>query len=168
MSYDTQLAIFSPDGRLLQVERAQHASEQGALVVFSKNENSIMLALEKRISSKMLIEDSLQKIFLIDNYTNIFMSYCGISADALCIRKKAILICRQYKYDTGEDINIVQLAQKLAEEKQRNTIEGEKRPFGMKTLLFGYYEGFRLFTIDPDGNYTEFKKGAIGAKSDLK
>ncbi|KAM0687032.1 Proteasome subunit alpha type-4 [Conglomerata obtusa] len=113
----------------------------------------------------MIIEDPLSKLFLIDPCTNIFMSYCGLSPDALCIRNKAQLICRQYKYDRGEDINIEQLAAGIAGEMQKNTISGGKRPYGVRTLIMGYYNGYRMYVVDPDGNYVEFKKGAIGMKS---
>lgn len=164
MSFDTNLALFSPDGRLIQVERAHHASEQGALVAFTKNNERISICIERRLSSKMLVEDPSSKLVLIDPITNIYASFSGLSPDANYIKRQAILIARQYKYDTTEDITIVQLATLLAEVKQKNTIAGGVRPYGIRTVLFGYYEGFRMFVIEPDGNYAEYTKGAIGSK----
>lgn len=164
MSYDTALALFSPDGRLIQVERAHHASEQGALVAFTKSDDCITVCIERRSTSKMLVEDPSNKLVLIDPITNIYASFSGLSPDANFIRRKAALLVRQYKFDTGEDVNIVQLAAMLAGVKQQNTTSDNVRPYGIRTVLFGYHEGFRTFVIEPDGNYAEYVKGAIGSK----
>lgn len=167
MSFDTALAIFSPDGRLLQVERAQLASEQGALVVFSKQSDHISVAFEKRTSNKMLIDEDINKLVLIDPVQNIFMSFSGFSPDFNVIADHARWICRNYKYFADENINIEQLARKLAYYKQKNTIEGGKRPFGVRTLVFGFHEQFRVFMVEPDGNYSEYDRGAIGNKNKI-
>lgn len=167
MSFDTALAIFSPDGRLLQVERAQLASEQGALVVFSKQPDHIAVAFERRTANKLLIDDDINKLVLIDPVQNIFITFSGFSPDFNVIANRARLICRQYRFDTGEDINVEQLARNLATYKQKNTIEGGKRPFGVRSIVFGFYETFRVFMVEPDGNYSEYDRGAIGNKNKI-
>ncbi|KAM0686540.1 Proteasome subunit alpha type-4 [Conglomerata obtusa] len=137
MSYDTALAIFSPDGRLIQVERAQHASEQGGVVVFTKTDNGIFLSVERRKTLSMMIKDSLSKLFIINICAKIFMSFCGLSPDALCIRNRAQLIRRQYKYDRGEDMNVEQLDARIPGEMQKNIISGGKRLYRGRTLIMG-------------------------------
>lgn len=70
---------------------------------------------------------------------------------------------------TGEDISINILASKLANFKQRYTIEGGKRPFGVQSLVLGYCskKGMECYVVDPDGNYSRYLCGAIGNKASL-
>lgn len=163
MTYDTALAIFSPDGRLLQVERAYLASSQGPALIFTIHPDCIKIAMEKRPNA-LVIEDELSKISLIDPLQNFFLSFSGLSPDSSEIKRSAIWMCRNYKYTTGENISIMQLAEKIADLRQKNTITGGKRPFGVRTVLFGFENEFKAFVIEPDGNFSEYKKGAVGNK----
>lgn len=164
MGYDTSHAIFSPDGRLIQVERAQLASEQGSLVVFSKQVDHIAVSFEKRTGNKLLIEDDINKIVLIDPIQNIFMTFSGFSPDFNIITNQARFICRYYRYKTGENINIEQLARELASFKQKNTVESKVRPYGVRSIIFGFSEEYQIYMVEPDGNYSEYNRGAIGNK----
>lgn len=163
MVYESALGVFSPDGRLIQVEYAQQASEQGSLVVYTSDESSICVSLERRTQNKMLVEDT--KLFLIDQDQNIWMSYSGLKPDSYLVIEKARALCRNYKYACGEDMTTDQLAAKLSEYKQKYTLESKQRPLGLRTVLFGFEEYPKLFVVEPDGNFSEFRSGAVGQKS---
>ncbi|KAK1348329.1 subunit alpha of proteasome [Hamiltosporidium tvaerminnensis] len=166
MVYDNALAVFSPDGRLIQVEYAQHASEQGSLVVFSTSKEYISVCIEKKGSNKMLVEDDEQKIVLIDPDQHFYMAYAGLSPDSYVIIEKARVICRNYKLQTSENITLTQLAVRLSGVKQKYTIQGGKRPFGIRSILFGFEdEQSKAYIVEPDGNFSGYRCGSIGQKS---
>ncbi|KAI5187496.1 20S proteasome subunit alpha 4 [Nematocida homosporus] len=163
--YDRALSIFSPNGRIFQVEYAQLASERGSPVIFYSNQQSIAVAIEKRAESKNRILSDLDKFKEVES--GIYLSFAGIYPDCLVIIDQAILIARQYAYDIGERIDIKKLAQELGDYLQKFTITGGCRPFGAKIVLFGFdSNGPVIALVEPDGNYSFYIGGAIGQKSD--
>ncbi|EJW02123.1 hypothetical protein EDEG_00309 [Edhazardia aedis USNM 41457] len=168
MSYETALAVFSPDGRLLQVERAQQASEQGSLVVFSTSKDSVLLCIEKRNTNKLLIEEQDCKLITICPISKIYMTFSGLSPDSLLIRDYTRIAVRNHKILTGENITLQQLANKLSSYKHEYTIARGKRPFGIRTVLMSKEteNGPQIFVVEPDGNCSQYIKGAIGSRSE--
>ncbi|KAF7682464.1 Proteasome subunit alpha type-7 [Astathelohania contejeani] len=165
MAYDKSLAVFSPDGRLIQVEYAQQSSEHGSLVVFAVGSDHISLSLEKRTTNKMLLDEEIQKLVTIDSELGIYMTFSGLTPDSYVIISRARLICRNYRYSTGEDITLTQLVERIGEFKQRFTIEGGKRPFGIRSVVVGFEDGYpHAYIVEPDGNFSEYRGGAIGQK----
>ncbi|KAH9411114.1 proteasome [Ordospora pajunii] len=163
MGFEEQLAVFSPDGRLIQVERAQQASEQGSLVVFAVGPSEVVVSLERKTGNRLLIEEP--KMFIINEAQGIWMSYSGFKPDAYLVMNIARMICTSYKSSKGEDITIDQLARRVGEYKQRYTVVYHQRPFGVTTVLFGLCAKPVAFVIEPNGNFSEFYCGAIGQKS---
>ncbi|ADM11863.1 26S proteasome subunit alpha-4 [Encephalitozoon intestinalis ATCC 50506] len=163
MGFEEQLAVFSPDGRLIQVEYAQQASEQGSLVVFGVDSEKISVSIERKSGNKLFLEE--EKVFLVNERQSIWMSYSGFKPDAYLVMNAARMICFSYKNTTGEDISIDQLARRLSEYKQRYTVVYHQRPFGVRTVLFGLKPRPVAYVIEPDGNFSEFFCGAIGQKS---
>lgn len=164
-AYSRALSIFSPDGRIFQVEYAQLASERGSPVIFYSDENTIAVAVEKRAESKHKILSDLDKFKEVE--TGIYLTFAGLWPDSLIIIDKAILIAREYSYRIGEKIDIMKLSLELSDFIQKYTITGGYRPFGVKVVLFGFYDSKPVISmIEPDGNYAMYKGGAIGTKSD--
>ncbi|CAD25637.1 26S PROTEASOME SUBUNIT ALPHA-4 [Encephalitozoon cuniculi GB-M1] len=163
MGFEEQLAVFSPDGRLIQVEYAQQASEQGSLVVFGVDSEKISVSIERKSGNRLLLEE--EKLFPISESQKIWMSYSGFKPDAYLVMNVARMICFSYKNSTGEDIAIDQLARMLSEYKQRYTVVYHQRPFGVRTVLFGLEPRPVAYVLEPDGNFSEFFCGAIGQKS---
>lgn len=163
MEYENNLGIFSPDGRLIQVEYAQQASEQGSLVVFSSVEGKICVSVEIKTQNKMLVDS--MKLFKVDTDQNIWMSYSGLKPDSDKVLNNARIICRNYKIQTGEDISIDALAYKLSKFKQSYTLGGSMRPLGIRTVLFYVGDTTKIIVVEPDGNYSEWVAGAVGQKS---
>lgn len=158
MEYDNAQGVFSPDGRLFPVEYAQQASEQGSLVVFSGDSEKVCVSIEMKSHNKMLIEQN--KLHKIDD--GIFYTYSGLKPDALKILQHAILICRNYKLKTGEDISIEKLAYDLSVYKQAYTVNASMRPFGVRSIILN---NTNVFIVEPDGNFSEYKCGAVGQRS---
>ncbi|KAI5181779.1 20S proteasome subunit alpha 4 [Nematocida sp. AWRm80] len=164
--YDRALSIFSPDGRIFQVEYAQLAAEKGSPVIFYTDGKTIGIAIEKRTESKNRILSDQDKFKEVE--TGIFLAFAGIWPDSLLTIDQAILIARRYSYRTGERIDIRKLSLELSDYIQKYTITGGYRPVGVKILLFGFDTPTTpvISLIEPDGNYSMYKGGAIGQKSD--
>ena len=54
MGYDRAITVFSPDGRLYQVEYAREAVKRGTTAVGIKCEDGLVLIVDKRVSSRLL------------------------------------------------------------------------------------------------------------------
>lgn len=166
MEFDSQLGVFSPDGRLIQVEYAQNASIQGPIAIIKKTNNLIEIAYDNRQSNSLHIPMS--KLHIVDEDRNIYLLFSGLRPDSLLVKSKAISICRNYKYNTSEDISFVILAKKIAEYKQKFTIDQNQRPLGLRTVLFGFENGKpKIFIIETDGNFSEYESCALGYKNDI-
>lgn len=158
--------IFSPDGRLIQVEYAQHASTQGSIAVIHALSDRITVVYEDCHTNPLVI--STPKIHMIDPDRNFCMIYSGFKPDSLLVTDHAILACRNYKYTTSEDIPMDTLAMRIAEYKQKFTVDSHNRPFGLRSVLFGMDRGQpRIFIIETDGNFSEYRKIAVGYRNEV-
>jgi 20S proteasome subunit alpha 5 len=77
--YDRNVNTFSPDGRLLQVEYAIEAVKLGSSAIAILCPEGVIFAVEKRLSSPLLIPSSIEKVYTIDDHIGVVMS--GLPAD---------------------------------------------------------------------------------------
>ncbi len=161
MGYDRAITIFSPDGRLFQVEYAREAVKRGTTSLGIKYKDGIVLAVDKRISSRLVEEESIEKIFQIDDNMGAVTS--GLVADARVLVERARVESQLNKVTYSEPINIGILAKKICDFKQLYTQHGGVRPFGIAMLIAGVNEEPRLFETDPSGALIEYKATAIGS-----
>lgn len=160
MSYDEAIAIFSPDGRLIQIEYAHLSSNQGSLITFASSDH-ISISIEVRESS---LGYAAPKLICVDLDQNFYIAFSGLSSDSHLIVGYAQAACRNYVLANDEPIDLDILAMELAQFKQRFTIEGGKRPFGLRSILFGVTDVPKIYVVEPDGNWCEYEKGAIGSR----
>eukprot|EP00088_Acartia_fossae_P045689 TRINITY_DN49238_c0_g1_i1.p1 TRINITY_DN49238_c0_g1~~TRINITY_DN49238_c0_g1_i1.p1 ORF type:complete len:259 (-),score=-1.00 TRINITY_DN49238_c0_g1_i1:56-832(-) len=164
--YDNRTTIFSPDGRLYQVEYAMEAISHAGTCLGLLASDGIVLAAEKKVTSKLLSQDDYnEKIYTLN--ANTICSVAGITADANTLiqygRKSALL----YKFKYGEEIPVEQLVQRLCDLKQGYTQFGGLRPYGVSFLYAGHdpFHGFQLYHSDPSGNYSGWKATCIGSNN---
>ena len=79
-AYDRAITVFSPDGRLFQVEYAKEAVKRGATAIGMIFEGGVLLIAYKNANSKLLVPESMKKVFEIDNH--IAATASGLIADA--------------------------------------------------------------------------------------
>ncbi|CAD5206196.1 unnamed protein product [Bursaphelenchus okinawaensis] len=161
--YDSRTTIFSPEGRLYQVEYAMEAISHAGTCLGILASDGILIAAEKRDVHKLLDDDVLDdKIYRISE--NIACTVAGITADANILINRLRYCAADYKFNYGEPIPCEELVQSLCNEKQRYTQIGGKRPFGVSLLYVGWdqHYGFQLYQSDPSGNYTGWKATCIG------
>jgi proteasome alpha subunit len=161
MGYDRAITVFSPDGRLFQVEYAREAVKRGTTSLGIRYKDGVVLAVDKRITSKLVEAESIEKIFQIDE--NIGAATSGLVADARVLIDRARMEAQTNRITYNEAIDIEILAKKICDFKQLYTQHGGVRPFGIALLLAGVNKTPRLFETDPSGALIEYKATAIGA-----
>ena len=164
--YDHGVNTYSPEGRLFQVEYAIESIKLGSTAIGIKTNEGIVLAVEKRLTSKLIVPSSVVKIMEIDHHIGAAMS--GLAADALTLIDNARVNAANHYFNYGEPMSTESVAQSLSEVmlsfgEDDNT--KMSRPFGVALLIGGYTKkyGYQLFLTDLSGTYTEYKAVSIGA-----
>jgi proteasome alpha subunit len=162
MAYDRAITVFSPDGRLFQVEYAREAVKRGTTTVGLKFKNGVVLIVDKRIASRLMEPKSIEKIFQIDGHVGCATS--GLVADARILVDQARVIAQINKITYDEDMSVEELVKRICDYKQNYTQYGGVRPFGTALLVAGVDDqGEHLFETDPSGALVSYKAGSIGA-----
>ena len=167
-AYDRGITIFSPDGRLYQVEYAREAVKRGTPAVGVRTTEGVVLAVDKRSRSPLMEPGSIEKLHKVADHVGI--ASAGHVADARQLidfaRRRAQV--EELRYEEAIDIEV--LTKAVTDNIQQYTQMGGVRPFGAALLVGGVSNGrARLFETDPSGTPNEWKAVAIGAdRSDLQ
>jgi len=164
--YDTRTTIFSPEGRLYQVEYAMEAIGHAGTCLGILSNDGILLAAERRNTNKLLDEVfHSEKIYRLNE--NMACSVAGITSDANVLTNELRLIGQRYFYQYEETMPCEQLVSFVCDIKQAYTQYGGKRPFGVSILYMGWDKelGYQLYQSDPSGNYSGWKATCIGNNS---
>ena len=159
--YDRVATMFSPDGRLYQVEYASKIVAQGTLGVGIKYSNGIILGADKKIPSKLLLPESIEKLFKIDEHIG------AVSAGLVGDARRLVQIARQKAQENftyyEEPIQVETLVKEISNINQAFTQYGGMRPFGIAFIIAGVDStGSRLFETEPSGALAEYQAIAIG------
>ncbi len=166
MGYDRAITVFSPEGRLYQVEYATEAVRHGPLAVGVKAKDGVVLVGEKRSPHPMADLDSLKKILLIDDHVG--TAIAGLHADARKLIDQARVQAQINRLSYDEPISIASLVVNICDTKQMHTQYGGVRPYGVSLLLAGIDDhGPQLFSTDPSGSFWGWKAAAIGKEADV-
>lgn len=164
--YDSRTTIFSPEGRLYQVEYAMEAISHAGTAVGILSNEGVVLAAEKKLTSKLIEPTrSSEKMYMIDEH--VACAVAGITADANILVNHARQAAQRYLYTYQEPMPVEQLVQSLCDIKQGYTQYGGLRPFGVSVLYAGWDEhhGFQLYCSDPSGNYGGWLATSVGAST---
>jgi len=160
--YDHGITTFSPDGRLFQVEYARESVKRGTTTAGLKFKDGIILVCDKRIASRLIIPESIEKLFKIDDHIGFATS--GLVADGRQLVDRARVECQVNQITYNDKIPVDILAKKICDFKQSFTQYGGSRPFGTALLIGGVdHNGVHLFETDPSGAYQSYHAGAIGS-----
>ncbi|KAI0643729.1 20S proteasome subunit [Trametes maxima] len=161
-AYSYSLTVFSPSGKLVQIEHALAAVSAGTTSLGIKASNGIVIATEKK-SSSILIDDSMiDKVSVI--CPNIGIVYSGMGPDFRVLVAKARKSAQAYWKVYGEYPPTKVLTQEIANIMQQATHSGGVRPYGVSLLVAGWdiTRGPSLYQVDPSGSYWAWKASAIG------
>lgn len=162
MAYDRAITVFSPDGRLFQVEYARVAVTRGTTTIGIKFKDGVVLIADKKVASKLMEPTSIEKVFMIDEHVGCATS--GLVADARVLVDYARIIAQINMITYNEKIPVETLVKKICDYKQNYTQYGGVRPFGTALLVGGVdSQGIHLFETDPSGALVSYKAGCIGS-----
>lgn len=169
--YDRNVNTFSPDGRLLQVEYAIEAVKLGSSAIAISCPEGIIFAVEKRLSSPLLIPSSVEKVYAIDDHIGVVMA--GLAADGRTMVDHMRVAAQNHRFSFGEPIGVRAVTESVCDlalsfGEGRRKREGQmSRPFGTALLVAGIDDGKPLlFHTDPSGTYTQCRARAIGGGSE--
>lgn len=161
MGYDRAITMFSPDGRLLQVEYAKKTVRQGSTAMGLVCKEGVVLVTDKRIVDSLVVSESVEKIFQIDDH--IAATAAGILSDARVLVERAQLRAQQHRVTFDNAIDVLTIVKDICNLKQICTQSGGLRPFGVSLLIAGIDDtGAKLFETDPTGIYFQYKATVIG------
>lgn len=161
MGYDRTITMFSPDGRLLQVEYAKKTVRQGSTAIGFTCKDGVLLVTDKRIVDKLVVVEAVEKIFQIDDH--VIATASGILSDARVLIERAQLKAQQHQVTYDTPIDVVSVVKDIANLKQVVTQSGGFRPFGVSLLIAGIDEvGPKLFETDPTGIFFQYWACVIG------
>ena len=161
MGYDRAITMFSPDGRLLQVEYAKKTVRLGNTAIGMVCKDGVLLVTDKRIVDKLVVAEAIEKIFKIDDH--MMATAAGIISDARVLIEQAQVKAQQHKVTYDFPIDTVSVVKQLCDIKQMCTQSGGLRPFGVSLLIAGIDEsGMKLFETDPTGIFYQYRASVIG------
>src|SRR3989338_4703068 len=158
-AYDRAITVFSPDGRLFQVEYAREAVKTGSTSIGIICNDGLVMAALKRISSALVVGDSHEKIFQIDSH--MLASSSGLVADARKLVDFARLTAQRHRLLYDEPMPVDVVAREVGDHIQFFTQYAGVRPYGVSLLIGGINGEARLFESDPSGALFEYKAAAI-------
>ena len=162
--YDRAITVFSPDGRLYQVEYAIETVKRGTIAVGVKCKEGIVIAVEEK-PRKLQISETAQKIFQIDDHVGV--AAAGYIPDARSQVDNARFFSQSNKMIYDEPVEVETIAKHLADQCQQYTQYAGVRPFGVALILGGVVNKTpQMYLTDPSGTYISYDAIAIGAGSE--
>jgi len=160
-AYDRAITVFSPDGRLFQVEYAVETVNRGATILGTICAEGAVLGAEEPVETKLEDITSSWKLFEID--THIGAAIVGLSSDARVLIDQARIYAQSNRLMYDEPIDVETVAKRIGDIKQLYTQHAGVRPFGVSIIFSGVDKtGSKLFATHPSGTYRGYKATALG------
>ena len=163
--YDGAITIFSPEGRIYQVEYALELVKRGSPIVGVKSPDGVVLAAIEPKQSRLAAPINSKKIYQIDDH--VAVAIAGLSPDARVLIRQARYASQGNRMTYDEPVDIESLTSSVGDLLQTYTQNAGVRPFGV-SLIFGGVDTHRisLISTDPSGSYRGHKAHAIGRNSE--
>ena len=160
-AYDRGTSLFSPDGRIYQVEYAREAVSRGAPSLGVRTAEGVVFVAMSRASSTLMEAKSIEKLHKLDDHLG--TASAGHVADARQLIDLARRQSQGNRLRYGEPVGVETLTKFVTDHIQENTQRGGTRPYGAALLIGGIENGEpRLFAADPSGTPNEWKATVIG------
>ncbi|KAJ1364534.1 Proteasome subunit alpha type-1 [Parelaphostrongylus tenuis] len=160
--YDSDVTVWSPQGRMHQVDYAVEAMKQGSATVGIKSETHAVLAALKRAQNELCSHQ--KKIYEIDTHAGV--SIAGLLSDGRILARFLQTECSSWRWDYKVPVPISSLADSVQLKLQANTQYYGRRPFGVGLLIAGYdKDGTHIVQSDPSAEVVEMFASSIGARS---
>jgi len=163
--YDRLLTLFSPEGKLYQIEYAFKAIRIPAHTTIGvRGKDSVALITQKKVPDKLFVAESVTHMHKITD--NIGVCMTGRRPDSKALILTARDKASKFKYANGFDIPVKYLAEQMADHNQFYTQHAYKRVPAATMMLCAIDEevGPRLYLVDPAGHFLGYKAVASGQK----
>ena len=162
--YDMTPTMYSPDGRIYQVEYALETVKRGTLAIGIKGKDGVIIAVEEK-SRALQVSEITQKIFQIDDH--IAAAAAGYIPDARVQVDNARYFSQSNKLTYDEPVEIETVAKHIADQNHQFTQYSGVRPYGVALIIAGVDKnGSNVFIIDPSGTFVSYAAVAIGLGAD--
>ena len=162
--YDMTPTMYSPDGRIYQVEYAIETVKRGTIAIGICSKEGIILAVEEKPRT-LQTANITQKIFQVDHHIGI--AAAGYIPDARVQVDGARFFSQGTKMTYDESVEVATVAKHLADQAHQFTQYGGVRPNGVSMIIAGVdQKGESIYVTDPSGTYIQFAAIAIGAGAD--
>jgi proteasome alpha subunit len=164
-AYDRAITIFSPEGRLYQVEYALELVKRGAPIVGISSLEGVALAANETPESRLEDPRFFMKIFQLDEHVG--TAVAGLISDARVLIEQSRIYCQSNRLLYDEPVSLENLTKRIGDQAQVYTQHAGVRPYGVSMILAGVDKtGSRVFMADPSGSYRGYKAIAMGRKSE--
>ncbi|MGQ9551181.1 MAG: archaeal proteasome endopeptidase complex subunit alpha [Candidatus Bathycorpusculaceae bacterium] len=160
-AYDRAITVFSPDGRLFQVEYAMELVNRGATILGIQCAEGVVLGAEENVEALEEAEYS-WKIFKVDEHVG--AAIVGLSSDARVLIDQARIYAQSNRLTYDEPMDVEGITKRICDIQQMYTQHAGVRPFGVSLIFAGVDKtGPRVFGTHPSGTYRGYKATALGA-----
>jgi len=161
MGYDRASIVFSPGGRLLQVEYAKKAVKQGTTSIGVVCKDGVVIVANRRYIEPLVVHSSIEKVMEIDSHMG--ATAIGYVMDGRILIEKAQVLAQQHRVTYDEPIDIQSLVKEICNLKQMYTQFGGARPFGVSLIFAGISDNIpQVYVTDPTGIFFGYKATAVG------
>jgi len=162
--YDMTPTMYSPDGRIYQVEYAIETVKRGTLAIGISSKEGVIMAVEEKPRT-LQTSNITQKIFQVDYHIGV--AAAGYIPDARVQVDGARFFSQGNRMTYDESVEVATVAKHLADQAHQFTQYGGVRPNGVSMIIAGIdQKGESIYVTDPSGTYIQFAAVAIGAGSD--
>ncbi|MBT8242378.1 MAG: archaeal proteasome endopeptidase complex subunit alpha [Nitrosopumilus sp.] len=162
--YDMTPTMYSPDGRIYQVEYAIETVKRGTLAIGVSSKDGVIMAVEEKPRT-LQTSNITQKIFQVDYHIGV--AAAGYIPDARVQVDGARFFSQGNRMTYDESVEVATVAKHLADQAHQFTQYGGVRPNGVSMIIAGIdQKGESIYVTDPSGTYVQFSAVAIGAGSD--
>lgn len=163
--YDRAITVFSPDGRLFQVEYAHETVKRGTLSLGLASSEGIILTAEEHVD-QFQDEDFSRKLFILDDHIGVAVA--GYIPDGRILVDYAREYCQTHRLIYDEQVSTELVSRRIGDIKQSFTQQAGVRPFGV-SIVFGGVDTDKkpkIFVTDPSGSYMRYSVAIIGNRSE--
>jgi 20S proteasome subunit alpha 1 len=167
--YDRHITVFSPEGRLFQVEYAFKAVKlPGTTAVAVRGTQCVCVAVQRKLPDRLVEPDSVSSAARISEQHGVV--FAGLATDGRAQVQRLRAEASEFRYENGYEAPVSYLATRLADINQVYTQHAYMRPLGVTLLFLGWddheggYSGPRLYKVDPAGYCIGYRACAAGAK----
>lgn len=161
--YDMTPTMYSPDGRIYQVEYAMETVKRGTLAIGVASREGVIMAVEEK-SRALQTADRTQKIFQVDKHIGV--AAAGYIPDARIMVDNARMFAQSSRLTYDEAAEVGTVAKYLADHSHQFTQYSGVRPNGVALIIAGVDQKESVYVTDPSGTFVSYAAVAIGEGSD--